>query len=317
MASKIKLTIIDTLSLKSLLSDITQDKECTPLSAEQELALFKQYNLETNLILKQKIKQRILKSNLRYCITYAKKYYYEKFELNDIINEAVIGMSNAFEKYDINSGNRFLTYAKWYMQLQLNGFLNNVVADISQPLNRFRIKQLITKSIKNLKNIKDEEFITIEDIVEEYSKIKEKQDPVLTRTMFSDVLNLSKNFISLNKEIGGNNSSSDEIILEDIISSEKATETDFNLNNESKQYKIKQILNLLDSRSQTIVEMNFGLNGQEELTLDQISDKLSLTRERVGQLLTKAIEKLKENSTKIKNIEILDNTTKNEYCNVL
>lgn len=280
-----KLTIIDQESLVRYFNELTIDSRTTPLSPETEVALFIEYKLNGN----RKIKDRLILANLRWVITVAKQFSYPKIRLEDLINEGTIGMIKAIDKFDPTKGFTFLTFAVWYIRQEITQYINDTAVDIVQPANRYRIKQLIKQAGKILR-ARGNETPTSEELTEVYCEIKEKIDPVLSVLYLNEINTQYKGFVSHDVLLSDN----DTFTIGDTFKSGSEYNADYAQNNADKLYELNHMLNIfLNTREREIVEYSFGLNGRDEKTLEQLSNIIGVTRERVGQLLLGALNKLK------------------------
>lgn len=277
-----------------------------PLNTQEEYDLFVEYYKTKD----KRIKDKILNSNVRFVVTVAKSFLRhdmlftnEKAVLEDVINAGNVGMIIAFDKYDHTKGFKFLTFATWYIRLYASSYLNETLADIRLPSNLFRIEKDINKAIALLKSEDDILEPSIYQIVDKYNNSKDKVSVKMTSSLLCDIRDNKKPFISANRTLAASKNDSDDMLLQDTFSAESKYDPDNELINESKQQLINSLLNKkLNERELLIVEYTFGLNGKEEKTPEQISILTDLTRERVGQLLKGAINKLKENKSSIKSI---------------
>lgn len=289
-----------------------KNEKYNPLNAQEEYDLFAEYRKNPD----KNIKDKIINSNLRFVISVAKayltydmKFTNEKAMLEDVINAGNFGIIKAFDKFDHTKGFKFLTFATWHIRLHIGIYLNETLADIRLPSNLFRIEKGIDKAIASLKS--DENIIepSINQIVDKYNSIKNKLEVELTTGLLCRIRENKKSFISASRTLAGVRSNSsgsdDDMVLLDTFRQEKSFEPDADSMKVSDNTNLNNYLNKkLSEREKIIVEYKFGLNGKEEKTLEQISDVTGLTRERVGQLLTGAIKKLKETSSTL--VKILE-----------
>lgn len=279
-----KLTIQDQLSVKVYLQEINSNKQCLPLSTAEELNLFKELK-ETG---DKKLQERLFLANTRWIVTIAKQYENTKTKLGDLINEGNIGMLTAMEKFDPTLGFKFITFATPYIRREINTYLNQTLADIVQPVNRKRINTLLKQATKTLiKSGIDEP--TVEDIVDKYMEIKEKKDPIIDVNYVVEMNMQSNGFVSASTTLSHDMdvdlsstfmSSSDYNADHKIIKTEKSNEIE------------KALASILTEREKNVVMLHYGINQDEALTLEQVSDKLNYTRERIGQILKDALKKL-------------------------
>jgi RNA polymerase primary sigma factor len=289
----VKLTDRSTESLRLYFSELSADKH-KPLSIIEEEFLFSNYKLNKCF----KSKERIICSNMKFVISMAKKYIVydvkfanDKVTLEDLISEGNIGLIKAFDTFDTTKGVRFLTYAAWYIRQSLQTYLNETIVDIPQPANRYIIDVWIKRSIYELNNNKIENP-SPEQIVDMYNHIKKQEVPKLTVNLYAQINEDKKPFISASTSISGKDGS--ETTLSELFSADYKTIPDHNIVHESSQKSILKIVTKsLTELESNIIQLHYGMNGNEEKTLDQIADITGYTRARIGQILKIALEKLK------------------------
>lgn len=244
-------------------------KKIPIISNERQLEIIEL--LKTNLEKheKEKLYNELILGNLRFVVSVSKQYQNQGLDLLDIISEGNIGLIKATEKYDINSGYKFISYAIWWIKQSILSALNEYSRTIRLPSN---LVQEIQKNKKNDINNNDTYIIndneqemttTLPFCVGLYKVINENENPLL-------LIDTIKNEDSLNPESFLNND-------EDI------------------KNNIKTILNILDDRERTIIEKYFGLKGVET-NLDELSEEFNCTKERIRQLKDKALKKLRNES---------------------
>jgi len=283
-----KLTLREQESISKYLQEISIDKDTSTLTPDEERALFTEYKLTGNKV----IKDRLIKANLRWVITIAKQFSYPKAQFGDLITEGNIGMMKAIDKFDPTRGTGFLSYATWYIRQEIMSFINDTFTDVVQPANRYRINKLIAQATKMLRN-EGNDTPTVEQLIEVYYQIKESTDPALTAADYNEIKTQTKGFVSMEFQLDGG--VGETLTLGHMFKSGVEYSADHLLVKEDQKYEINKMLNNhLNDREQEIVEYSFGLNGREEKTPEQISCIMGITRERIGQLLKDALIKLKK-----------------------
>ena len=279
-----KLTNQDQLSVKVYLQEINSNKHCLPIPLAQELEMFKELKRTGD----KKMKDRLMLANLRWVITIAKQYENNKTLLEDLINEGNIGMEKAMHKFDPELGFKFITFATSHIRREINTYTNQVLADIVQPVNRKRIAKLLKDATKML-NKQGNFEPTVEEMVDLYMEIKEKKDPVIDVNYVVEMNSQSNGFISASTTM----SHDMDIDLASTFVSSSDYNADNNITQNEKQNEIENALaNILNEREKNVVMLHFGINKEEALTLEQVADILSYTRERIGQILQGALKKL-------------------------
>lgn len=251
----------------------------------KEIGKIELINLEKEVELSKRIKnndeealKELVKANLRFVVSIAKQYQFQGLSLPDLINEGNIGMIKAAQKFDETRGFKFISYAVWWIRQSIIQAIAEQSRIVRLPANQI---SSIDKAWKETElRIQKGEIVTIEKVIEEKGDFHQKH-------------NLGNNFkstLSLDKK-----SSKEDLDLIDTLrktSSEKSTEK--GLEEESFLKDIERILKILTKRESDILSMHYGLNGNHPMSLQDIGDKLGLTRERARQIKEKAIRRLKK-----------------------
>ena len=235
---------------------------------------------------KQKSLQIILNSYLRLAVSYAKKYKSYGLPLDDLIHEGVLGIMHALEKFDISKDFRLSTYASWWIRASIQDYILK---------NWSVVKTGSTASQKalffNLKKIKKQ----ISNVSSDYMGQKEidKVSAMLNVKNF-EVQNmesrLSGGDVFLNQKIDNDSENDLMSLLEDDRANPEESFQDFNDGKIKKNYIEKAILTL-NERERTIIKLR--KLREKSITLDELGQMLKISKERVRQIETKALEKLK------------------------
>lgn len=255
-------------ALNSYLKDINK---IPMLSREEEIEVAKKA-AAGNI----KAKERLVTANLRFVVSCAKQYQGQGIPLIDLISEGNIGLWEAVDKFDVNKGFKFISYAVWWIRQAIMHTLNEHSRLLRLPRSQILQLNQITKASKEFEQTNGRLPSTKElsDLVEiEESKVEQ-------------LLNLNIKPTSYDSPIGEESGT-----LIDLIPNQNIENTDASLSKESKYKEITSILNLLTDREHDILIMYFGING-DSLTLYEIADKFGLTHERARQIKNNAISKL-------------------------
>lgn len=266
-------------ALNSYLKDINK---IPMLSREEEIEVAKKAAKGDS-----KAKEKLVTANLRFVVSCAKQYQGQGIPLIDLISEGNIGLQEAVDKFDVNKGFKFISYAVWWIRQAIMHSLNEHSRLLRLPRSQILQLNQITKASKEFEQSNGRLPSTKElsDLVEiDESKVEQ-------------LLNLNIKPTSYDNPIGEESGT-----LIDLIPNQNIENTDTTLFKESKQKEINSILNLLTDREHDILIMYFGLNG-DSLTLYEIADKFGLTHERTRQIKNNAINKLQNKYNKqVKNI---------------
>jgi len=257
----------------------------------QEIGRVELLSSEDEIDLAQRIKrggpdgyvamERLVKANLRFVVSVAKQYQNQGLSLGDLINEGNLGLIKAAKRFDETRGFKFISYAVWWIRQSILQALAEQSRIVRLPLNRVGALNKIGKKFSEL----EQEF--------------ERQP---TAAELAEQLNMSINEISDTIKISGRHLSVDAPFVQgednrllDVLPNEMQPPPDSELIKESLRVEVLQVLESLSKRESEVIKLYFGLEGQA-LTLEEIGEKFSLTRERVRQIKEKAIRRLRHAS---------------------
>ena len=233
-----------------------------------------------------KAKDELIKSNLRFVVSIAKKYQTSGISLLDLINEGNLGLIKAAEKFDPDRGYHFISYAVWWIRQSIMLAISQKASLIRLPLNRTADLQKIERVHKKLENKFGREP-SANEIAEELDMDNEE---------INHLRNITQDFVSLDSTLGD---SEDTTIL-DMIVDPKADSPDEHVVEESLVISLNEVLDTLTDSEREILCMRYGLNGYEPMSLQQIGDKFNLSKERIRQIEKKAIRRLRHPSRSAK-----------------
>jgi len=224
--------------------------------------------------------QALVRANLRFVISVAKKYQNRGVSLTDLIQEGNMGLVTAARKFDPDQGVKFISYAVWWIRQAILSSLANQGRPVRVPLNRASDLARIFRERERLKQDLGRDP-TLEEVAEAANLTVE-----VTRHL--QTLNASE--IRLDAPIGDTDDS--QLVERFVV--EEATEPEEGVEERLLTEQISDALELLNPRDAKVVRLYYGLDGGKEHTLEEIGNMLGVTRERVRQLRDRALKRLRE-----------------------
>ncbi|MEE8340992.1 MAG: RNA polymerase sigma factor RpoD/SigA [Candidatus Neomarinimicrobiota bacterium] len=269
-AKPIKITSGSNRSISLYLSEIGRYE---PLPPEREVELAIRIQKDDDWAMKE-----LIESNLRFVVSVAKKYQGNGLSLADLINEGNLGLIKAAKRFDHSRGFKFISYAVWWIRQSILQALAEQARLIRLPLNRVGTITKITRVAEKL-----------EAEIERQPKANEISHQLeMTPDEVINAMQYSRRHSSLDTPFQDGEDNS----LMDVLENNHDITPDEQLMRESMKEDVVGSLSKLADRERAVIEMYYGINRESALTLNEIGEEFSLTRERVRQIKAKAIQRL-------------------------
>lgn len=267
----------ETASLDKYLQDIGKEELIT---TDEEVQLAQRIRTGD-----QQALEKLCKANLRFVVSVAKQYQNQGLSLPDLINEGNLGLIKAARRFDETRGFKFISYAVWWIRQSIMQAIAEQSRMVRLPLNRVGALNKMGKVYR--------------DLEQEYERQPSAQELATQLDMNVDevayTLQIAGRHVSMDAPFGPGNDENKNSLL-DVLFDEKQPSPDFTLMDESLKTEIERALATLSEREAKVIKLYFGLNKEHSATLEEIGDRLNLTRERVRQIKETALRRLRHAS---------------------
>lgn len=274
MMRQLKITVAITSrgseALERYLQDISKEEM---ISTDEEVELAKRIRQGDKNAL-----ERLVKANLRFVVSVAKQYQGQGLELTDLINEGNVGLINAAMKFDETRGFKFISYAVWWVRQSILQALADKSRLVRLPLNQIGYVSKVNHFYHDFMQ-KNNRAPSLDEVADALGMEKSKVNAALLT---------SGKHISMNAPLIDDEDS----CLLDLLTNDDKSNADSSLISDSLKEEVHHALDLLPERESQVIRMYFGIN-TPELSLEEIGEKLNLSRERVRQIKEKALTLLR------------------------
>ncbi len=225
-------------------------------------------------------KDKLIVANLRFVVNVAKHYQNNSLSLSDLISEGNLGLITAVDKFDVDKGYHFISYAVWWIRQSILKAIYEKTRMIRLPLNRANELVQIEKAKKDIEKYKESEA-GIEEIADYLD---------IDKSRVTELINASKDIVSLETPLSSEN---DANTISDLIKDSKGENPERVIINRKLEESIEEVLSTLSEKESKVIKYRFGLEGERPQSLKEIGDKYNLTKERIRQIEKKALSRLR------------------------